>query len=299
VRQLSFAAAGIVWEALKGLLRNDGFELAGHIAFSSLLAVFPFLIFLFALSGLVSSYDTAGMLIEFLFRLAPKNIGDTLAPVIVEVLSQPRGGLLTVGLLFAIWAASSGVDALRLSLNRAYSITEERSIWRLKLQSIAFVLAGGGFIFVVALIILLGPILWHIARDLFSLSVKDEQTWIVGRYALGAVLICSTTGILHLFLPTIRPRLLRILPGAVATSILWLSAAALFSVYISTLTNYGSTYGSLGGIVVTLLFFDITALIFIFGAELNASLWRWRTRRSTSELSDRASCKNKISESEA
>ena len=204
ITKLSAATAGIVWEAMKGVLRNDGFELSGYIAFNALLALFPFLIFLFALSGLVSSYDTAGMVLEFLFRLAPKNVGDTLAPVIVEVLSRPRGGLLTIGLLFAIWAASSGVDALRLSLNRAYSITEERSIWRLKLQSILFVLVGGSFIFVAALVILLGPILWHVARSLFSLSTNDEQTWILGRYALGAVLICFTTGMLHLFLPMKR-----------------------------------------------------------------------------------------------
>ena len=207
--------------------------------------------------------------------------------MIVEVLSQPRGGLLTIGLLFAIWAASSGVNALRLSLNRAYSITEERSIWRLKLQSILFVLVGGSFVFVVALVILLGPILWQVARNLFPLSVKDEQTWIVGRYALGAVLISLTTGLLHLFLPVRRPRLLHVLPGAVATSILWLSAAGLFTTYISTLTSYGSTYGSLGGIVVTLLFFDVTALIFIFGAEFNTSLWRWRARRTDGDASAR------------
>jgi membrane protein len=270
---------------MKGLLRNDGFELAGYITFNTLLALFPFVIFLFALSGLVSSYDTAGVVVGFLFRLAPGSVAETLAPAIIEVLSQPRGGLLTIGLLFAIWAASSGVDALRLSLNRAYSITEERSIWRLKLQSILFVLVGGGFIFVVGLVILLGPILWHIARSLFSLSVDDEQIWILGRYALGAVLISFTTGMLHRFLPMKPPSLQQIVPGAIATSILWLSAAGLFTIYISTLTNYGSTYGKLGGIVVTLLFFDITALIFIFGAELNASLCRWRATRSRSARS--------------
>lgn len=71
-----------------------------------------------------------------------------------------------------------------------------------------------------------------------------------------------------------RPRFLRVLPGAAATSILWLSAAALFTTYVSTLTDYGSTYGNLAGIVATLLFFDVTALIFIFGVELNASLGR-------------------------
>ena len=215
------------------------------------------------------------------------------APVIIEVLSQPRGGLLTIGLLFAIWAASSGVDALRLSLNRAYSITEERSIWRLKLQSVLFVMIGGSLIFVVALVILLGPILWHIARSLFSLSTTAEQTSIrLGRYALGAVLISLTTGMLHLFLPVRRPRLLQVLPGAVATSIVWLSAAGLFTVYVGRLADYGSTYGSLGGIVLTLLFFDVTALIFIFGAELNASLCRWRATRSTSAFSDGACHRN-------
>jgi membrane protein len=81
------------------------------------------------------------------------------------------------------------------------------------------------------------------------------------------------------------PSLQQIVPGAIATSILWLSAAGLFTIYISSLTNYGSTYGKLGGIVVTLLFFDITALIFIFGAELNASLCRWRTTRPRSARS--------------
>jgi membrane protein len=78
--------------------------------------------------------------------------------------------------------------------------------------------------------------------------VDDEQTWIVGRYVLGAVLIGFATSMLHLFLPMKPPRLLQTLPGAAATSILWLTAAALFTVYISTLTNYGSTYGKLGGI---------------------------------------------------
>ena len=118
----------------------------------------------------------------------------------------------------------------------------------------------------VALVILLGPILRHIAQTLFSLSMNHEQTWIVGRYALGAVLICFTTGMLHLVLPMKPPRLLQVLPGAV----LWLSAAGLFTIYISSVTSYGSTYGKLGGIVVTLLFFDVTALIFIFGAELKS-----------------------------
>jgi len=280
---IAATGAGIVWESATSLLRNDGFELAGYIAFNTLLALFPFLIFLFALSGLVGGQDTAGTVLEFLFRLAPKNVGDTLAPVIVEVLSQPRGGLLTIGLLFAVWAASSGVDALRLSLNRAYSITEERSVWWLKLQSIVFVLLGGGFIFVIALFILLGPILWHIAQDVLFQSVNDEQTWIVGRYTLGAVLICVTTALLHLSLPMRPPTVLQVLPGAITTSILWLGAAALFTTYITTLTSYGSTYGKLGGIVVTLLFFDYTALIFIFGAELNASLRRWRAAMSDNE----------------
>ena len=264
----------LLWETISSLLANNGFEFAGHMAFTALLALFPLLIFLAALGGLVGGENAANALVGFLIRFAPKDVADTLAPPIVDVLTHRQGGFLTIGLLFSIWAASSGVDALRLTLNLAYRATERRPFWRQKLQSLLVVVASGGLVFIVALIILLGPLAWKILHLIIPLSAADQNLWILGRYLFAALLIFAITALLHRSLPAQPPTLLQALPGAVATTMLWLAVAAMFTIYINDIAHYGSTYGALAGIVVTLLFFDITALIFIFGAELNGNLLR-------------------------
>jgi membrane protein len=268
----------ILWDTVRGMLAHDGVEMAGYMAFTALLALFPFLIFLAALGGLVSGYDTANTLIDFLVRFAPKDVAQTLSPTIVEVTTHRRGGFLTISLVFAIWVASGAVDALRLTLNRAYEFHEHRPVWLQKLQSIFFVLIGGSSVFVVALLILLGPLIWKVIQWFVPLSVTEQQ-WIVARYALGALVIAAVTMLLHRFLPVRTPSWRQILPGVLTGSVLWLIAAGLFTVYLSEFANYGSTYGALAGVVVTLLFFDLTALIFIFSAELNAALCRAESHR--------------------
>lgn len=263
-------------DALRGLLLHDGFDLAASIAFSALLALLPFLVFLFALGGLVGGQETLDILVAFLFRLVPIEVARTLTPAIVDVVTEPPSGLLPVSLLFAIWVASSALDALRLSLNHAYNIVERRWIWQLKLQSIVFVMLGGCFLVTIAFLILLGPFLWHVAEGVLHLPVENKAFLIFGQYAVGAVLISFGSALLHLLLPMHRLRIREVLPGSIATSILWMIAAVLFTLYLSRLADYGATYGTLAGFVVTLVFFYISAAIFIYGAEFNASVANWR-----------------------
>ncbi len=268
-----------IWRTIRSLLAHDGFELAGHLAFTGLLALFPFLVFLAALGGLIGGSDIIRTLLDFLFRFAPVDVAQTLSTPIVDVLSHRQKGFLTLGLLFAIWAASNGVDALRITLNRAYGFTEHRSVVHQKLQSILAVLIGGGFVFVVAVFLVVGPLLWEVLRRIFPLPMDDERLWIVSRYALGVLLIGSLTAVLHRFLPAHAPKWREILPGAIVTSLLLLVLAGLFADFLTGIGNYGSTFGTLAGVVVTLLFFDLTALIFIFGAELNTNIHRAALRR--------------------
>src|SRR5262249_54752242 len=122
--------------------------------------------------------------------------------------------------------------------------------------------------------LLLGPIIWGAARRIFFLTFADERLWLVGRYTLGAVLVSITTLLAHRFLPAGSPPWRQILPGAIAMSLLWLAVAGLFTLYLDYFSTYASTYGGLAGVVITLLFFDISALLFIFGAELNAAITR-------------------------
>ncbi|MFO1059913.1 MAG: YihY/virulence factor BrkB family protein [Dongiaceae bacterium] len=267
------SVVAVLWDTIRGMIAHDGMEMAGYMAFTGLLALFPFLIFLAALSGLISGYDTASTLVDFLVRFAPKDVAQTLSPTIIEVTTHRRGGFLTISLVFAIWVASGAVDALRLTLNRAYEFHEHRPIWLQKLQSVFFVLIGGSSVFVVGLLILLGPLIWQVMQWFVPVTVREQQ-WIVARYALGAVVIAGVTMLLHRFLPVRTPGWRQILPGALTATVLWLLTAGLFTVYLSEFANYGSTYGALAGVVVTLLFFNVTAMIFIFSAELNAALCR-------------------------
>lgn len=273
-------AVAVPLDALHGLVLHDGFDLAASIAFSALLALFPFLVFLFVLGGLVSGHEALDMLVNFLFRLMPSDVAHTLAPVIVEVVTKPPSGLVPVSLVFALWVAASALDALRLSLNHAYNITEGRWMWQLKLQSIVFVLFGSCFLLVIAFIVVVGPFLWHVVAAVLSLPVANGGLLILGQYAVGAVLISFGVALIHLMLPMHRLELREVLPGAIATSVLWLIAAALFTLYLSRLADYGATYGTLGGVVITLVFFYMSAVIFIYGAEFNASLCRWRAKHS-------------------
>ena len=121
----------IARDALYAFGEDDGWALASHIALSTLLAPFPFLIVLTALAGFFGSKDMADTVATLLLQTWPKEVADPLAREVHNVLGTTRGGVLTIGVVLAIYFASSGVDSLRIALNRAYDVTETRSIWLL------------------------------------------------------------------------------------------------------------------------------------------------------------------------
>ena len=132
----------VLIDALYAFGEDDGWALASHIALSALLALFPFLIVLTALAGFAGSQDLADTVATLLLQSWPKEVADPLAREIHNVLGTTRGGILTIGVVLAIFFASSGVDSLRIALNRAYNVAETRSWWLLKLESIGYVLVA-------------------------------------------------------------------------------------------------------------------------------------------------------------
>ncbi len=206
------------------------------------------------------------------FDFAPKEVVDVLRPAIIEVLTQRHGSLLTVGLVVALWSASSGVEALRTILNRSYDLKETRSIWLLRPQSILIVFFGTVFAILAPGLILFGPQLVSVLRRLHVAQPFTDAVWTALRYGIVGVLVTALLIALHLSLPNARLSLRMVWPGAVVTVCLWLAGASLFSVYVENIANYSITYGSLGGIILTLLFFYVTAILFAYGAELNAAL---------------------------
>jgi membrane protein len=273
---------GIPYRAGRRLvLQDEGLELSGYIAFTAFFALFPFLIFLAALASFLGNPETADDFIGAMFNLMPDDVAGTLAPAARDVIGAREGGILTVGILVTLWFASNGIEALRVGLNRAYGVQEARSIWWRRLQSIAFVIVGGFVIFFVSLAIILGPPVWKILGPGVAAVLETQVAFITMRYLLAIVLLLGGLLLLHRWLPNTRQAFARVLPGVCVTTVLWLAGASAFSWYVGHLAHYAEFYGSLGGVAITLMFFYVSAVLFIFGAEINA-VWRERSghRRS-------------------
>lgn len=269
-------AAFVIWDAGQRMVAHEGFELSGYTAFTSLLSLFPFLLFLTALAGFLGNAEIAENVLAGGLEFVPEAVVDVLRPVIVEVLTQRHGSLLTLGIVFSLWSASSSLEALRTILNRSYGVIETRPIWILRPQSILLVVVGAVIALLLAAVILGARLLLSRYDRLGIAYWIGDTAWTVLRYGLaGTVTTCGLVG-MHRILPNANLSLHKVLPGAAVTSLLWLSSAGLFSIYVSSLPNYSIVYGSLGGIVLTLLFFYLTAIMFAYGAEVNAA---WHARR--------------------
>ena len=249
---------------------HDGLTVAGYMAFAAFTSLFPFLIFLAALASVLGTPETAKATIEGLFLFLPADVAQTLTPAVHQVMAGHHGGLLTIGVLATLWTASSGVEALRDALDRAYEIRDLAPIWWRRLQSMAVVVVGALVLFVASLAVILGPVLWRVLEDFGRPSEEEAVFWTIGRYVVGAVVLALGLVGLHRWLPNHHLPLRAIVPGVLLTLALWLVGASLFSLYLGTVADYSVTYGSLAGVAITLLFFYLTGALFILGAEYNA-----------------------------
>lgn len=260
-----------LWTAAMRVVNNDGLVLAGYVAYTTILAIFPFMIFLAALAGFLGSDDAADRFIGSMFSFMPADVASTLAPAVREVLTSRQGGLLTFGILGTLWAASSGIEALRTALNRAYEVAEPRPIWYLRLQSVLLVIFAAVALLIVSVSVIVGPLIWELFTRVTYLPPDWKLGFLSMRYLVGGVVLIVGLVCLHLFLPNKKQPIKRVLPGAILSALLWLLGASLFSLYLGFAGDFSVTYGSLGGMIISLLFFYVTAVVFIFGAEYNAT----------------------------
>ena len=265
--------ATILWRAIVHFIDDGGATQAGSIAFTALFALFPFLIFLTTLAGQFGQEEAARRFVDLSLEGLPAEVVSAIRPAIDQVVNVRRTGLMTVSILVAVWTASSGIEALRTALNYAYGIEDSRSWWWLRLQSIVFTVVMSIAILVLMVVVVAGPFIWHFVEELFKVPASWGWLYTGVRYLLAVLLLYAVVALLYQWLPNRRLRGYEILPGAAVTVVTWLITASLFSLYLQNLGRFSVTYGSLGGIVVTLTFFYLSAAIFIFGAEVNGA-WR-------------------------
>jgi membrane protein len=262
----------VAWTAIEGLSDRNGIEISGYIAFTVMLALFPFLIFLVSVAGFLGSSQIGDQFIGTLSLFAPPDVIKTLQPAINEVIDKRDSSLLTLGLVLALYSAGSGVAALRMALNLAYQTTDTRPFWFRKVLDFAVVIVGSIITILASAAIILGPWIWNVIAWFFWVDSDDRRLWHLSRYVFTTLVMAASVIALHRVLPDVKLRFRQILPGAIATTVLWVIAATGLTLYFGKFANYASTYGSLGGVIITLMFFYVSGIIFIFGGELNATL---------------------------
>ena len=266
------AAARLTRTAIEGLIARFGLEIAGHIAFTTMLALFPFLMFLISLAGFLGETRSGQDFVATLELFAPAAVTATVQPAIEHIVETRSGSLLTIGFLLSLYSAGSGVATLRLALNLSYNLEEKRPLWYRKAQDFLIVILGSFVLILTSLVIILGPQIWSLIQLVFPVAPEDRDLWHIGRYGFTTAMILGGVIALHRFLPDAKLTLGQILPGAVVTTVAWIAAASALTIYFDRFADYAATYGSLGGVIITLLFFYISGIIFIFGGELNAAL---------------------------
>ena len=259
--------------------RDDGWAIASHIALSVLMALFPFLIVVASLAGFIGSANLAAEVAHLVIAAWPKEVADPIAAEIHDVLTTQRGGVLTAGSVLAVYFASSGIESLRIGLNRAYGLDEGRRWWLLRLESIAYVLIAAIALLALAFLVVLGPLIFRAALAHMPWLEPLQSHFNVARYALASVVLTLALAIAHKWLPAGRRRLLQIWPGILATLMLWLGVGVAFGRYLADFAgNYVTYYAGLASVIIALVFLYYAAWIFIYGGELNAAIARARGR---------------------
>jgi membrane protein len=264
--------AGALWLATQRFGGNDGFAMAGSIAFSALLSLFPFLIFATSLIGFLIGYDKSDQAIDALFEIAPNHVARTIEPVVNDVVGRQSSGILTLSALFAIWVASNAVESLRIGFDRAYAVKKPDNFVITRARAIGMVFLGALVAALLGFSILLSPLLLHLAEEFAHVRVARWASSLA--YALGVLVFIGFVFVMHRVLPGRHSARLKVWPGVLVTTVIWLVAASGFSAYLSFTPTYTVTYGTLAGVIITLMFFYLTAATIIFGAEFNSALDR-------------------------
>jgi membrane protein len=244
--------------AIRNYVMHQSANQAGSLAFSSVLAMFPLLILLSASAGYIGQPGEAAALVGRVMGYAPQLVRDAMQPVIEQVLAQRSRALLTVGVLATLWTASSGLQAIRSALNRAYGIERGLPFWKARIKVTLFtVIAGTGLVGAFSSVVVM-PYVWQLYNSV--------------RYGSAFLVLVVLFALLYGWLPDVRQRLYTVVPGALVGAALWVAAAAGLSYTLRTAGKLALLYGSFAGVVATLVFLYISATTLIFGAEINGVL---------------------------
>jgi membrane protein len=255
---------------------DDVSGLAAELSYRYFLALFPFLIFLAGLGGfiadVVGANDPTGSVMRSIGDALPPDARSVLETQVRSVLKSHSAGLLSFGIIAAIWASSGAMKAMIKAMNRAYNVPETRSFWQTTLLAIGMTVAATIGI-VGALIVYASTTGWvGTIAGWFGAGRAFEVAVLVARWPLIVLLVLGGVGLLYRLAPNLYVPFKWITPGSVLFTTVWIGATLGFGLYVTHFGSYNKTYGALGGVVVLMTWLYLTNFLLLAGAELNAML---------------------------
>lgn len=254
---------------IKEFSNDDMSTYASALAYRALFSLFPFLLFLMALLGFLNLSEFFAWLREQAALALPAVAMEQVNPVI-DQLQEQKSGLLSVGILVALWTASAGFRSLMNAMNRAYDVDEGRPSWKLMLLSLFYTIGTAVILLASAGLMIVGPQVMEWLADLVGLKETIVLLWAWLRWPVVVFLMMLLVAVLYYVTPDVEQEFRFITPGSVLAVIVWIAASVGFGIYVQNFADYNATYGSIGAIIVLLLYFYISAAVLLLGAELNA-----------------------------
>jgi membrane protein len=218
-----------------------------------------------------------------LLSVAPEQIIKPLAGEIRSILTVPRTGLLSVGAILTVWSAMAGVDSIRVGLNRAYGLREDRPAWRLYALNVLVVIGAALLLIAVSFLLFVLPLALTAAETFLPGAGSDFATLNGLRYPLAIILLFVGLHMAHRILPSRRLTAKHTVPGVFLTVMVWIVLAAGFSEWLQRFNSFASTYSSLSGLFAAMFFVYLSALVLILGGEVNRVLQLRRSRQLTED----------------
>ena len=242
---------------------------ASALAYQMLFSLFPFILFLIALIGFLHLPDFFSWLRLQSELVLPPQALEQVNPVI-DQLQQSKGGLLSVGIVIALWTASAGVRLMMSAMNAAYDVVEGRPAWKRFPLSIFYTIGIAGMLLIAAALMVLGPQVMEWIASQVGLEDFIVTLWTIVRWPVVVILLMMAVALIYYVMPDVKQEFRFITPGSVLAVVVWIIASLGFGLYVKMFANYNAMYGSIGAIIVLLLYFYISAAVLLLGAEMNA-----------------------------
>ncbi len=258
-----------LYRAVLKMIDHDGIEHSGYMSFMVLFSIFPFFIFILGFTGFFGASELGEKFIQLALENMPAQSVDSIRSRVNELITTPPQGILTLAIIGSIWTSSSFVECVRTILNRVYEIKSPPNYFLRRMLSIAQFLFISTLICLAMLLLIIIPIGLQKLPNFMNMIENYKTILNFSRYFLIFLSLFLTVCSLYYLIPNAKLKFLEVIPGAFLSVFLWILSGYLLSKYLLYYNQLNVIYGSLGSIIVTLIFFYIVNMIFIIGAEFN------------------------------